>query len=165
MEITLREARADDEQFLREVYACTRADEMALVPWTDAQRAAFLKMQFDAQNSHYRERFPRASFDVIQADGEPVGRLYVSREEELIRILDIVVLPARRNAGIGTSLIDALLKEAAELSKMIEVYVETYNPSLGLFERRGFKRLDQEGVNLLLQWQPASGGPQLSDML
>jgi len=152
MEITLHEARPEDEQFLREVYACTRADEMAMVPWSEELRNAFLKMQFDAQDAHYRSHYPTASFDVIEVDGEPVGRLYVAREAELIRILDIVVLPQRRGNGVGTRLLADILKEAGETGKMVQVYVESFNPSLSSFEKRGFKRIAEEGVNFLLQW-------------
>lgn len=39
-----------DEQFLTELYASTRAAEMAIVPWESEQKRAFLKMQFEAQD-------------------------------------------------------------------------------------------------------------------
>jgi ribosomal protein S18 acetylase RimI-like enzyme len=154
MPITLRDALPEDEPFLFEVYACTRAQEMALVPWDDEQRKSFLTMQFTAQHSHYREQFPNANYSVILRDDLPVGRLYVLREQGDIRILDITVLPEHRNAGIGTSLLQDLLDEAAQLGKKVGIYVETYNPSLRLFERLGFKSIAEEGHNFLMEWRP-----------
>jgi len=65
MTITLREVMPEDEALLREIYACTRAAELAMVPWSDEQREAFLRFQFDAQDSHYRSQFPEASYQLI----------------------------------------------------------------------------------------------------
>lgn len=153
MPITLRAARQDDAAFLFEVYASTRAEELALVPWSEEQRQEFLRMQFDAQHSYYNERFPDADYQVILTEGEAVGRLYVARDIKTIQILDIAVLPERRRAGVGTSLIQELVSEAGKSEKTVQIYVEAFNPSLRLFERFGFSRVAEEGLNLLLEWR------------
>ena len=44
---------------------------------------------------------------------EPVGRLYVARWSDEIRIVDIALLPAFCNRGLGTTLVRALQAEAA----------------------------------------------------
>jgi ribosomal protein S18 acetylase RimI-like enzyme len=152
----LRDALPDDEPFLLQVYASTREQEMALVPWDEEQKILFLRMQFTAQDSHYRAQFPDASFSVICRDDSPVGRLYVLREEQEIRILDITILPEYRNCGVGSSLVQELLAEAAAAGKRLRIYVETYSPSLRLFERLGFKSIAEEGMNFLLEWSPES---------
>ena len=54
--ITLRLARPEDRDFLFSVYASTRADEMAMVPWGDAQKAGFLAQQFGAQTAYWDEQ-------------------------------------------------------------------------------------------------------------
>ncbi len=56
--ISRRPVRPGDEEFLRRVYAGTRAQELAAVGWDDRQQAAFLAMQFDAQQRAYHQRFP-----------------------------------------------------------------------------------------------------------
>ena len=154
MPITLRDALPADEVLLFALYASSRAEEMALVPWSDEQRDGFLRMQYDAQTTHYRQAFPNANFSVILRDEVPVGRLYVSRKENEIRILDITVLPELRNQGIGTAMLDDLVREAAQLKKHVVIYVETFNPSLRLFERLGFKSIAEEGINFLMKYQP-----------
>ena len=80
--ITLRPARDRDREFLYRVYASTREDELAVVPWTDAQREEFLRMQFTAQDSHYHTHFPDATYDLVLRDGQPIGRLYVDRRPD-----------------------------------------------------------------------------------
>jgi ribosomal protein S18 acetylase RimI-like enzyme len=154
MPTTLRDVLPEDDSFLFEVYASTRAQEMASVPWDDEQRRSFLTMQFVAQHSHYRGQFPEASYSVILEDDLPVGRLYVLREKSDIRILDLTLLPEHRNKGLGTSLVRDLLDEAAQERKRLLIYVETFNPSLRLFERLGFKSIAEEGINFLLEWKP-----------
>jgi len=153
MTITLRDATAEDEAFLRQVYACTRAEEMALVPWTDEQREAFLRFQFDAQDSYYRSQFPEAAYQIILKDGAPVGRLYVYRNSTDMRILDITILPEHRAAGVGTSLIRDLQAEAEESNQPLNIWVENFNRSQSLFKRLGFLIVQEEGYNNLLEYR------------
>jgi len=87
-----------------------------------------------------------------------VGRLYVARTEEYIEIMDITLLPQERNSGTGTSLIKALIDEATRL-RPLRIYVETFNPSLRLFERLGFKAVEEHGIQLLMEWVPNSLPP------
>jgi len=151
---TLRPVVAEDEPLLLELYACTRAEEMAMVPWTREQQEAFVKMQFDAQQAHYTKIQPDARHDIILSNGRPVGRLYVARTNDRIEIMDITVLPQERNAGIGSSLISDLMEEAAS-SRPLRIYVENFNPSLHLFERLGFKAVEEDGFMLLMEWVPS----------
>ena len=145
-----------DGVFLLELYAGTRADEMAMVPWTDEQQQAFVKMQYTAQQAHYREKFPTASHEIILADGSAVGHRYVARLEQEIRIVDITVMASERNRGIGTLLLRELLDEGKGAGKVVTIYVENFNPSLLLFERLGFRQVEEHGVHLLMEWSPAS---------
>jgi GNAT superfamily N-acetyltransferase len=153
-EITLRPVGPADHDFLIELYASTRAEEMALVPWTAEQQQAFIQSQFSAQQIHYAKTYPTASHDVILANGRRVGRLYVARLNDQIRIIDITVLPSERNGGIGSYLIKQLLDEAELAGKVTRIYVEQFNPSLRLFERLGFSSSEQRGIHSLMEWNP-----------
>jgi len=152
LNITLRPVGPDDHDFLVEVYASTRAEELALVPWTKEQQQAFIRSQFAAQQDHYAKKYPAASHDIIVCKGRQVGRLYVARLHHEIRIVDITVLPSERNGGIGSYLIKQLLDEAKRTGKITRIYIEEFNPSLRLFERLGFLRSEQHGIHLLMEW-------------
>ena len=149
--ITLRPADADDSRFLLRVYASTREEELRLVDWSDDQKAAFLQMQFEAQDAYYRAQYHPATFDVVDVDGEPAGRLYVARWEEEIRIIDVALLPEHRGRGIGTSLIRALLGEAAAAGKRLSIHVEKDNPARRLYERLGFAEVGDRGLYVLME--------------
>ena len=148
--ITLRPAGASDSDFLLQVYASTREEELQLVDWSADQKAAFVRAQFEAQDTEYRRNYPDASFDVVEIDSEPAGRLYVDRRADDIRIVDITLLPTYRGRGIGTALLRGLLAEAAASGKRLSIHVEVHNPARALYERLGFVPIEERGVYLLM---------------
>ena len=150
--MTLTIATAADREFLFEVYAASRDSEMALVPWSDEQKQAFLRMQFDAQDRHYRTHYPEARFQVIHHEGQPVGRLYVFEGADEIRIMDIALLPAWRGAGIGSALLRDVLARAGELNRSVTLHVEHNNPARRLYDRLGFRPVSDEGIYVRMQW-------------
>jgi ribosomal protein S18 acetylase RimI-like enzyme len=153
-QLALRPVRAGDRAFLVALYGSTRDAELAQVAWEPGQREAFVEMQFNAQDAQYRAHNPQGAFDVIEADGHPVGRLYVDRRAGDIRIVDISVAPERRGAGIGTRLITGLQEEAAATGSCLSIHVEVHNPAAALYERLGFVEVSERGVYRLMEWRP-----------
>jgi ribosomal protein S18 acetylase RimI-like enzyme len=154
--VRLRPARASDRALLFEVYASTRAEELAVVPWPEPTKQAFLAQQFEAQDVHYRRHYPDASFEVIEVDGEPAGRLYVDRLDEEIRIIDIALLPGFRGCGIGAALLRELIDEAAGAGKRLSIHVERENRARTLYERLGFTVVaDDGGIYVLMERSPS----------
>jgi RimJ/RimL family protein N-acetyltransferase len=149
---TLRPVRDEDEQFLVDVYASTRADELDLTGWSDAQRESFVRMQFDAQLKHYRTHYPDADYEVILLDQEPIGRLYIARLQDETRILDITILPEYRNQKTGSKIIADLQAEALSRGRPLRIYIEHFNPSVRLFERLGFVKVGELAHNHLMEW-------------
>lgn len=154
---TFRSIRPDDEPLLFQIYASTRQEELAPVPWTPAEKDAFLRMQFNAQHRYYQEQFPDASFQLVLLGGQPAGRLYLHRRENELNIIDIALLPAYRNAGLGTALLREVLAEADAVNKPVRIHVECFNPALRLYERLGFSRIADTGVYFLME-RPVGGG-------
>jgi ribosomal protein S18 acetylase RimI-like enzyme len=159
-DITLREAGEADRPFLLELYASTREAEMAMVPWPEPQKRAFVGVQFAAQLRGYAESHPGAVHRIILAAGEPAGRIYLDRGEREIHILDITVAPAFRNSGIGSAVLREVLAEADRTGKTAGIFVEDFNPSRRLFERLGFSVAERDGFLLRLQYRPVAAIPQ-----
>ena len=151
MSVSLRPVRADDRTLLLRVYASTRQEELAAVPWSDAQKQAFVEQQFAAQDAYYREHYPGASFDVVAWGGQEAGRLYVDRWAREIRIMDIAVLPELRGRGIGSALLRDLIAESEASAKPLTIHVERMNSALRWYERLGFRPVEDRGVYLLLE--------------
>lgn len=156
--VTLRTATDDDQSFLYEVYASTRLEELAPLQWDEAQVAEFLATQFTAQHRHYHAHYTGAEFQVILVDGQRAGRLYVARWEDEIRVIDLALLPAYRNAGVGTYLLEGLLSEARNEGKPVRIHVEMQNPARRLYERLGFTHVADHGLYMLMEWTPPTAG-------
>lgn len=148
---TLRKVRDEDHNFLLELFASTREKELAMVPWSDEQKKIFITQQHNAQHTHYMQSYTNGSFDIIEDDETPVGRLYVDRGAEDIRIIDISLLPSHRNRGIGTHYLSTLLTESEKSGKPVTIHVEKENPARSLYERLGFQIKDDLGVYLFLE--------------
>ncbi|MFL6520928.1 MAG: GNAT family N-acetyltransferase [Chthoniobacterales bacterium] len=154
--LRLRAITPADTEFLARVYASSRAEELAVTGWPEELKADFCQRQFDAQSAYYAENYPEASFQIIEREGWPVGRLYVDRWEKEIRIVDITLLPEFRGSGVGTKLLRELQKEARAAGKSMTIHVERFNRALTLYQRLGFKQIEDKGVYLLMRWLPAS---------
>jgi N-acetylglutamate synthase-like GNAT family acetyltransferase len=150
--ISLRRATVDDRDFLLRVYAASRETELSVLPFDEAQKRAFVEHQLDAQTLYYQEKYPDATHEVILLEGEPVGRVYVNRGDNLISILDLAVLAEHRKKGIGTHIVKNLQSEASASDKRVCVYVETFNPSQKLFRELGFELVESDEVNLYFEW-------------
>lgn len=154
--VTLRPVEPGDEELLHRIYASTRTEELALVPWDRAQKESFLRAQFDAQTRWYQEHYDGASRAIVLVDGQPCGRLYVYHGATEIRIMDIALLPEHRGSGVGSSLLRDLLADADAHGKCVTIHVERLNPALRLYQRLGFSVAQDLGVNLLLERRPAT---------
>jgi ribosomal protein S18 acetylase RimI-like enzyme len=148
--VALRPVAEGDREFLVELYGSVRAPVPAHVPWDEATRQAFVEQQFAAQDAHYREHYPGATLDVIDIDGEPVGRLYVHRGVRDIRIMDIALAPGFHGRGIGTRLLRSLISESDTGGRTLSIHVEINNPARRLYERLGFRTAGEDGVHLLM---------------
>jgi len=156
-DLIFRPCTDEDEPFLRLVYDSTRTNEMLLVDWNDAQKAAFLSMQFNAQHRYYHAQFPDAKYDILERNGEPIGRLYTALWPTELRILDIALLPQFRNMGIGTALIKAQMQKAGSAGLPLTLHVESFNPARRLYDRLGFKEVQVDGIYILMTWSPPAG--------
>jgi ribosomal protein S18 acetylase RimI-like enzyme len=156
--VTLRPATRADDGLLLAVYASTRLEELAPLGWPDDAVAAFLDQQGRAQLHHYRTHYPTAACSVVELDREPVGRLWLHRSERELRIVDIALLPAARNVGIGTALLAGVIAEADAAGILVSIHVEKNNPALRLYERLGFAAAEDKGIYWFMTRQPAPAG-------
>lgn len=150
--VVLRPVTDADRDFLVEVYAASREEELSQVAWQPGQREAFVGMQFAAQDASYRAQNPHGAFDVIEVGGRRAGRLIVDRRPTDIRVVDIALLPEFRGAGTGGRLLAELLDEAAASGRTVSIHVEVHNRAAELYERLGFAVVAEHGVHRLMEW-------------
>ncbi|HKJ79890.1 MAG TPA: GNAT family N-acetyltransferase [Prolixibacteraceae bacterium] len=154
MDISIRSVTTRDFSFLKKVYRSTREDELKLTGWDESEKEKFIEFQFNAQHSHYTNAYKGAEFNLILLKKTPIGRLYLWRTESQIRIMDIALLPEYRGKGIGTRILNSLIRESEKSVKKLNIHVEHNNPALSLYERMGFKKTDDTGVYYFMERLP-----------
>lgn len=158
LSIDFRPISDGDIHDLKEIYASTRQDEMQIVPWSDSEKETFLQNQFQAQHQFYQDQFRDAEYWMILLQNHPIGRFYVDRRQDEIRIIDIALLPSYRSQGIGSMLLQQILDEGKTSQKPVRIHVEQNNRALGLYKRLGFQKKSENGVYFLMEWLPVNKG-------
>jgi ribosomal protein S18 acetylase RimI-like enzyme len=143
-----------DLPFVASLYASTRAEEVAATGWPEATQAAFLEQQHRAQHHHYRATYPNAEWLIVERDGERIGRLYLADQGHELLLIDISLIPDCRRSGIGAALIGDLLAFARSDRRPVTLHVERTNPAHRLYERLGFRPVEEMAIYRRMVWQP-----------
>ncbi|XSG75248.1 GNAT family N-acetyltransferase [Herpetosiphon llansteffanensis] len=153
--LSLRAATPKDESLLLNLYASTRAAEMARVDWDDLRKAEFISMQYHAQHTHYLQHYPNASFQIIQHKQQAIGDWYTFQSSSLMRVLDITLLPAFRGRGIGSKLLGLFLAQAKASQRPVRLYVYKENLRVSAwYKRLGFQAVGGLSMYTEMEWRP-----------
>jgi GNAT superfamily N-acetyltransferase len=93
-------------------------------------------------DSKFREFFDPNKTKVIQADGIDIGMLRVEEREDCIYLGDIQLDSAYRGQGIGTQLIETVIRSANIANKPVRLRVLKGNPAKKLYLRLGFLEIE-----------------------
>jgi ribosomal protein S18 acetylase RimI-like enzyme len=151
---TIRHAINEDINFLWEMlYQAIYVPEGQTPPSKDIINEPHIKQILEGWG-----RSGDLSLIAVDTSNQPVGAVwfrlfddenktfgYVDHETP---ILGIALQPQVRGKGIGTLLIEEILKEAKRLGiKKISLSVDPNNPALRLYERYGFKKIGVDGTS------------------
>ena len=152
--VELRPVTPADDQFLLSVYAASRAEELAQVPWSDEQKTAFVQWQFGLQKNEYEATYPNQEHSVILVDDQLAGQIWVSRGNDYLRMLDIALLDEFQNRGVGTVLVSRLIDEAIRTNTPLRHMVFVLNENAKRFyERLGFVVFEEVGAYHHMEWR------------
>jgi ribosomal protein S18 acetylase RimI-like enzyme len=151
--LVLEFAIPEDDSFLFEVYLDSRREEMDAWGWSAEETEAFLRMQFDLQTRSYAMQFPNAVTQVIMHEGKRIGRIIVSKGPS-IHLIDISLLTAFRNMGLGTAVMVGLQQKATQAGIPVKLSVLGNNPAKLLYERLGFKVIGDSFPYISMSWEP-----------
>src|SRR5437588_8258254 len=135
--IALRPVTNEDEAFLLELYKSGRGDDLRGLGWDEDRISEFLGMQYEAQQRFYESEYQHLDDQIVMLKEEPVGQLIVERRDQEFRCIDLSLLPAKRNHGIGEFLIRQLQDEAKRENKPLRLQVIRSSRAVGLLEPLG----------------------------
>ncbi len=156
--LTLRARKKSDEAFLRKAYESSREEETAPVMWVnDAQRNSFFEHQFNAQQAHFDNFYSDMEYDIIEYDKKPIGRLGILWEKSNAFIVDLIIIPAFQKKGIGSLVMEAIIKEADKKNITATVMYEKWKPHNEKFYAGfGFKTTKEYPMHFLMRREVSS---------
>ncbi|WP_430391818.1 N-acetyltransferase family protein [Dyella sp. 20L07] len=153
-EATLRHAETADMPYLRDLYAASRAAELAGIAWPEEVKRAFLDSQFDMQHRHYTANYASADFLMVIRNEQPCGRLYLHESSTELCIVDILLDDAVRGHGLGTALLHWMQTSVKQKGlHAIQLHVDLRNEAAHrLYRRLGFIDGDIHGAHQRMSW-------------
>lgn len=156
--VRYRVARSDDEPFL-----WTALYHAIHVPPGEA--APPPEIVHRPESARYvRGWSPQAEPGVIAettADGQPVGAAWVrlltgdgtghGYVADDVPELSIAVLPGWRGRGVGTAMLERLLRAVEPRYRSVSLSVSRTNPAQRLYERLGFREVGSKDSSLIMQ--------------
>jgi GNAT superfamily N-acetyltransferase len=129
MKISQRDASWDDLEWLEPFY------ESIMCPH-------YVELKLTWDSTKFREYFDPRLTKIIQADGVDIGMLKVEERVDCMYLGDIQIQQAYRNKGIGTSLIESVIRSSIIVNKPVRLRVLKGNPAKKLYLRLGFKEVE-----------------------
>ena len=142
----------DDEEFLQGLYGDTREDLSGIIA-DESQLRELLLMQYIGQKSTYSAEFPKAEDQIIMLDGASVGRLLLDHRQDSIHGVDIAILSAVRNLGVGTAVLVRLFDECSMKGVCFTLSVMKNSPAIRLYERLGCRIDGDKGTHHMMTWR------------
>ena len=117
------------------------------------------------QRKKFDEGFDPPALQMIEIDGGAVGYIRVRREPDAIFLASIEIAPESQNKGIGSRLIEDLLREGERMELPVKLLVLRVNPARRLYERLGFECTNETETHFEMWRMPStkqsSGGARL----
>ena len=153
--ITMRPVCIDsDTSFLHRLYTESREDLQCL-DTNDSVIKQLINTQYHAQLFSYHTQFPQADYWLIEYESSPCGRLIISQSGTAWRVVDILILKAKQNQGIGTAIFKRLQQWVGAKQHRIRLQMNPHNSALQHFyQRLGFQVEASTALYQALLWSP-----------
>lgn len=148
----LRVQRDDDDGFAAALYSSTRGD-LRQMPADPAVIEQLIAMQQRMQSHGYRQAYPQAIYLMLQHGDTPIGRLVLDRQDQVLHLVDIAILPAAQGQGAGSAVLRGLQAQAGAQQCRIHLAVNKSNTAArALYQRLGFRLRGENDVQEQLEW-------------
>lgn len=134
----IRVAEDHDRGPIAEFYRQVRAPEFSALPWPPEHLHTLLDQQQALQRRHYVSAYAQQVELLVTSDQAVQGRIWLAHLPGLVRIVEIVIVPALRGQGLGTDTLRAIQLTAASDCLDVDLHVKGDSPAVALYTRLGF---------------------------
>lgn len=149
----LRPSLAEDERFLLELYAQSRAEELRHSGMDTLQSEVFVQMQFRIRQVAYSATHPTALDEIICSNsGTALGRVLTDRTADGMSLVDIAIATEKQRQGIGTQVIQNLQQECMTHHWKMRLQVLKDSSAERLYRRLGFRLTGEDSLRRQMVW-------------
>ena len=145
--IALRPATAADTDFARDVHHQS---------YREVVERQFGSWDPVFQDCRFADDWASGSCSIVLCDGQPCGYLCLDERADQLRVREIVIAPAFQGRGIGTALLQRVLRRAGERPLPVRLGALHANRAAALYRRLGFREIGRTPTHLLFEWRPPS---------
>lgn len=150
--IQLRKVQQEDRDFLFQIFIESRPELTLLQQLPNAETVLFHQFEIDEQQTAINH--PNAENYIILYKYEPIGRVTVDKSGRDYRLIWLGVQSVYRRQGIGTQLLQSLMKEASNANKVIRLQVAWFNTEARkIYTKLGFQLLEENQVYSIMHWR------------
>ena len=131
----------------------TSEDIKWLEPFYESLMRPYVELTHSWDNTLFKKHFNPEKIVILQVNNQDIGALKVEYHDEFIYLADLVINPNFQNKGIGTRIIKSLIAEAKQKSLPIRLKVLKCNPARNLYERHGFKLIENQEYSEIFEYK------------
>jgi ribosomal protein S18 acetylase RimI-like enzyme len=143
MQIEMRQATADDKNFLWDVFCVSMKDYITQTrgEW-DEQR----------EEAQFRNQLDLLTTQVVHANNLAVGFIMAPIKDSARWIHTICIAPEHQRKGIGTEILGRVIAQAKEQKVPLYLGVLKVNPARRLYQRLGFRVIEETKHHFTMQF-------------
>lgn len=107
------------------------------------------------QRAIMEEKWRAKRFFGIVRDGETVGTIAIDEEADHVRIGEFYIAPRFQRQGIGTRVLEPILRDADARKRPVRLECLRWNPAFSLYERHGFRVVRETDAHYFMERPPA----------
>ena len=143
--VTLRPATDADSAFAFQVWKAAMQPHVAATWGWDE----------NAQRQRQQEEFSNSPYQILEADGQPIGTLIVKRPPDHIYLSGLYLLPEHQRCGHSSRILEELLAEGQAHRLPVRLRVLRVNlQARRLYERMGFVATNEEDYLVVMEKGP-----------
>lgn len=154
---TLRPALPADDAFLMRLEAGLGNHLRGCRELGPEATARLARLLLDGREAAWKAAWPEARCLVIECDGEPLGRLWVTDPADDWQLLHVAVMPSHRRQGLASAALSQWLTEADRAGARVSTRLNQVELARCLIDRFDFRFAGGTASSAHLRRLPLSG--------
>jgi GNAT superfamily N-acetyltransferase len=106
------------------------------------------------QRDYHAKQWKNERPSIILYGSQPIGTIYVNKNDASLKIGQFFILPEYQNQGIGSYILHGILESADHADLTAKLTYLYNNPAASLYARMGFKVIGTKEQFILTERQP-----------